>query len=396
MSGPQQHHPQITGTQINYYFHCHRQLWLFSHFIHMEQESDTVFMGKMVHEHSYERENREIDLGPVKLDFFDLSDGVLVEKQDFDAEKDEREHVQKRVVPVEDIDALYCMGEITLNTRLINFLSQRHIAAHFFNYYGFYTGSFIPRDYLVSGKVLVGQVKSYMAGKKRLQLACETIDAAIDNILHNLRYYANRGKALAGIIRDIETGHGQVDSVTDVNRLMTLEGRVRESYYRAWDTIIEGDFKFEQRTRRPPQNMLNALISFGNSMLYTTVLGEVYHTQLNPAVSYLHEPSSRRYSLCLDIAEVFKPFIVDRLIFKLLNQKSLQKKHFEAKLKFCYLNEAGRKIFVKAFDERMKTTVKHRKLGRYVSYKRLIRLECYKLVKAVMDIKKYKAFRLWW
>ena len=171
---------------------------------------------------------------------------------------------------------------------------------------------------------------------------------------------------------------------------------MRAAYYGAWDEIIDADFKFEQRTRRPPQNAVNALISFGNSMMYTTVLGEIYHTQLHPAISFLHEPGARRFSLSLDLAEVFKPFIVDRLIFKLLNQGRIKKKHFDEKLNFCYLTESGRKIFVQAYDERMKTTIKHRSLGRNVSYRRSIRLEAYKLVKHVTGIKPYKAFRMWW
>ncbi len=222
------------------------------------------------------------------------------------------------------------------------------------------------------------------------------ITGAVDNILKNLRYYQNRGKPLQNGIDVIEKERHVMQHVRSVNELMTCEGRMRSSYFQCWDDIIDADFKFEQRTRRPPENAMNALISFGNSMLYTAVLGEIYHTQLNPTVSFLHQPGARRFSLSLDLAEIFKPFIVDRLIFKLLNQGSIKKNHFDEKLNYCYLNESGRKIFVQAFDERMKTTIKHRSLGRNVSYKRLIRLEAYKLVKHVTAIKSYRAFRMWW
>jgi CRISPR-associated exonuclease Cas4 len=69
----------ITGTLINYYFHCHRQLWLFQNNIKCEQESDTVTLGKVIHEFSYEREQKEIEIDELKLDFFDVRDGVLHE-----------------------------------------------------------------------------------------------------------------------------------------------------------------------------------------------------------------------------------------------------------------------------------------------------------------------------
>jgi len=326
----------------------------------------------------------------------EITDDVLVDNADFEAERNEREQVQKRVIPIEDIESIYCFGEMTFNSKLLNFLAQQHIPAHVFNYYGFYNGSFIPRDYLLSGDVLVKQVKFYLETDKRVALAKEMLLGGVDNMLKNMHYYANRGRDLSQPIEIMQKEQRVIQLARTINELMTAEGRLRAAYFSAWDSIIQADFKFEQRSRRPPKNAVNALISFGNSMLYTTVLGEIYHTQLNPTISYLHEPGARRYSLCLDLAEIFKPALVDRMIFSLLNQGQIKKKHFEEKLNFCYLNEAGRKIVVQAYDERMKTTIKHRRLNRNVSYKRLIRLEGYKLIKHISADQVYKAFRMWW
>lgn len=75
-----------------------------------------------------------------------------------------------------------------------------------------------------------------------------------------------------------------------------------------------------QRTKLPPSNEVNAMISFVNSMCYTLCLDMIYHTQLNPTISFLHQPGERRYSLALDLAEIFKPVLADRLIFSLLNK----------------------------------------------------------------------------
>jgi len=131
-------------------------------------------------------------------------------------------------------------------------------------------------------------------------------------------------------------------------------------------------------------------------MVYTTVLGEIYKTQLSPLVSFLHEPGTKRFSLALDLAEIFKPLLADRLIFSMLNRGQLSNKHFTRKGKVCWLSEAGRKVFVRGFDERLSTTIKHKKLGRKVSYRRLIRLECYKLVKHLLGPERYKPFMIWW
>lgn len=89
---------------------------------------------------------------------------------------------------------------------------------------------------------------------------------------------------------------------------MAVEGNAREIYYSAFDIIVDNeDFAFAKRTRRPPQNRLNALISFGNSLLYVTVLGEIYRTHLDPRIGFLHATNFRRFSLNLDVAEIFKP-----------------------------------------------------------------------------------------
>jgi len=304
--------------------------------------------------------------------------------------------IPAKPIPIEDVESLYLMGEIDLNTRLLNFLSQKRIVVHVFNYYGFYTGSYYPRDYLHSGFTLVAQVQHYLNRQLRLDLAREIVDAATYNILKNLQYYQHRERDLSTTIEAVEWERTHIPTANDIPELMAIEGRVRDRYYQAWNDIITADFSFEKRIRRPPDNAINALISFCNMLVYTTALGEIYHTQLHPTISYLHEPGQRRFSLSLDLAEIFKPILADRMIFKLLNQKMLQEKHFDEKLNYCVISEEGRKIILREYDERLNTTIKHRTLGRHVSYRRLIRLECYKLVKHVTGIERYRAFRIWW
>jgi CRISPR-associated protein Cas1 len=98
----------------------------------------------------------------------------------------------------------------------------------------------------------------------------------------------------------------------------------------------------------------------------------------------------------LDLAEIFKPLLIDPLVFSLVNNRRIQEKHFEDLNGMVYLSEEGRKIFLAAFDEKMKTSFKHRKLGRNVTYRYLIRLEAYKLIKHVIGDEPYKPFKAWW
>ncbi len=214
-------------------------------------------------------------------------------------------------------------------------------------------------------------------------------------MLKNLRYYNNRDKDTLGVIERIETLMLQIPFAMEIDTLMGLEGNIRYAYYDAFSVIIT-DFEMGNRSKRPPSNEVNALISFVNSMCYTLCLDAIYHTQLNPTISFLHQPGERRFSLALDIAEIFKPLLADRLIFTLLNKKQVQSSDFDTALNRCLLKESGRKTVVKAWDEKLSETIKHRSLGRAVSYRHLVKLECYKLSKHILGMEEYKPFKAWW
>ena len=142
--------------------------------------------------------------------------------------------------------------------------------------------------------------------------------------------------------------------------------------------------------------MINTLISFVNTMIYTRVLSEIYKTQLNPTVSFLHEPVNIRFSLALDISEIFKPLLGDRLIFSLLNKNQINERSFTESLNFLHLKKEASQIIARELDSRMQTTIKHKELNRDVSYQYLIRLECYKLIKHLIGEKEYEPFKIWW
>jgi CRISP-associated protein Cas1 len=300
-----------------------------------------------------------------------------------------------KYIPVETVDNLYTFGSLDANSALYNFLGKEQVSVHFFDYYEHYTGSFMPKDYLLAGKMLVAQAEAYTKLKKRMLIAQKLVEGAAFNMLKNLRYYNNREKDTQGPISRIEELMLHIPFANDVETLMGIEGNIRMSYYEAFDVIIS-DFEMGNRTKRPPSNEVNALISFTNSLCYTLCLDMIYHTQLNPTISFLHEPGERRYSLALDLAEIFKPILADRLIFSLLNKKQIKADDFDTRLNRCLLKDVGRKTVVRLWDEKLNETIKHRSLGRSVSYKHLVKLECYKLVKHILGMEEYKPFKAWW
>lgn len=299
----------------------------------------------------------------------------------------------KKAIPIEDIKSINVLGEVDFNTKLLIFVSQHGIPLHFYNYYGYYIGSFYPRELLSSGFLLVKQVQYYLDIEKRIEIAKEIVRTALHNILVNLKRYSTYGKVPTEVTQKVVNALAQLVNVDNIPEIMSIEGHIRKIYYSSWNFFLRDDFDIEKRTKQPPENEVNALISFGNSLLYATILTEIYHTQLNPTISYLHEPGERRFSLALDLSEIFKPVIVDHVIFNLINNRIIKHSDFLKEMNGMYLNENGKRLFLEAYQNKLNTTIRHTTLKKHVSYQRLLRLECYKLIRHLLGEERYKGFK---
>lgn len=329
----------------------------------------------------------------MKENYYITTDGSLVRKENTIYFENA---VQKVPIPINKIYSIYAYGRLSFSSGAIDYLAKSKIPVHFFNYYGFYEGTFYPRETLLSGEVLVRQAEKYLNPNSRSKIAARFVLGASKNILRNLSYYRNSGYELSSYTVNIEKLLNELNEKAPIPNIMNLEGRIRNEYYNALDEILPERFQLKRRERRPPGNNMNSLVSFGNSLIYSTVLSEIYQTQLNPTISFLHEPSERRFSLSLDVSEIFKPIIVDRVIFKLVNKKMLSDDDFRSDMGGVFLNEKGKKIFIQEYNGKLNSTIRHRGLNRNVSYRTLIRLELYKLIKHIIDEKEYTPLVLWW
>ena len=298
-----------------------------------------------------------------------------------------------RKFPIKAIDSIYLLGEVSLNTKLLNYLAKEQIPVFFFGYYGNFTGVFYPhKKNDVSGKVLVKQVEHYLDNTKRLIIAEEIIDGSLHNMRKTLMQYGLKREA-----ERIKDFRETLYNVKDITHLLSTEANARKYYYQQLNLIIKDvAYHFSIRTKQPPMDYINCLISFGNSLLYNTTLSEIYKTKLEPLISFLHEPFDNRYSLQLDITEIFKPLIVDRVIFTLINKRIIDNSCFEKSEKGCYLNRKGREKFIREYDSKLQQSLDYPKLDRKVSYRYLLRLECYNLISHLIEDKRYKSFKIYW
>lgn len=300
--------------------------------------------------------------------------------------------------PIENLSEIKVFGEISINKRLLEFLSKNSLPIHFYNHHGFYVGSYYPYEHNTNGLTIVKQVEHYLDEEKRINLAKKFVEGAMKNILKIVGYYERRNELKKTYSEKMEEMVKKINEITSINGLMALEGNFRELYYNFLDNfvLIDENFRIETREKRPPTNYMNTLISFGNSLMYSTVLTYIYQTPLDPRIGYLHSTNFRRFSLNLDISEIFKPIIVDRSILNLVNKKTISEKHFKKIPGGIHLNDEGKKAFIQNYEDHLNTTIIHKTLKRNITYKSLIKHEAYKILKHLLGEREYSPFVMRW
>lgn len=299
-------------------------------------------------------------------------------------------------LPVESVDSLYLHGQIDFNTRALGLLNDHNVPLHVFGWKDYYRGSYLPKRGQVSGNTVVDQVRAYDDLERRLPIGHDIIEASIHNMRGNLRYYDGRRGDFSGAVDELEELKQSVSSTTDINELRSVEGNARKIYYRCFDRILRDPFTLSKREYNPPTNEANAAISFLNSMVYTTSVSAIRKTALDPTVGYVHEPGERRFTLSLDIADIFKPILADRVLFRLVNRQQLSVGDFEDELEGCLLTEDGRMTVLEEYEKTLDETIEHPRLNRKVSFKTLVQTDVYSLKKHVLTGETYHATERWW
>lgn len=322
---------------------------------------------------------------------FDIvSDGILKQKDAsllFDT--DDRD----TVIPVATANTINVFSNVIFDSGSLHSALKNGININIFDRNGVRIGSILPTRPLSSAKTTHEQLRAYYSNERREYYAKEFLSASIHNTLLNIRYYnkQNRDPHLEASIKKLERKRAEIQKEPLYDLLLT-EAHCREIYYSCFDTFLKREgFVFEKRTRRPSQNEVNALLNFGNSVLYNLLACEIEKSPLDIRVGFLHATNTRYTSLNLDVAEIFKPLIVDRTVFTLINKGTITLDMFGRDGDAVYLGRDAKHIFLKAFYEKLDTVITNKDVR--MSYNTVIAGEVRKLVHSFRDDEKYKAFR---
>ena len=305
----------------------------------------------------------------------------------------------KKALKIENLSNIYVMNKVSFTYNALKLLLDRNISIHFFydskkKGITYYLGSLLPRRKYPSGIMTIKQVLAYLDKNRRKDIALEIIDATRYNMIKVLEKHESARNEVE-MLRNFNV-HKRFEEVYDENKdlgnvLRGIEGEVWDIFYNAISKVLKR-FGFDKRTKRPPKNETNCLISFMNTLLYTHVLSEINKTHLDPTISFLHEPRTARYSLALDFSENFKPIITFRNLIRLINQDIIKENHFKKGLEGILLNEKGKKIVIEHFEKRLDKTIKIKGFGKR-SLRFFIKKQAYNLERAILEDINFRAFR---
>lgn len=322
-----------------------------------------------------------------------IDDGIL-DRKDFTFlfENEER----KLFIPAESCSSINVYADAGLTSSFLKYINERGLCVNIFDRFGYFVGSFHSESHNKKSQMMLKQLEIYANPKARREIAVLIETASLHNQQENLRYYHKHrdSSVLSDAILSISGCIDDIKKCESIEKMMLIEARARQRYYRCFDEMInDANFQFEKRSKRPPLNPVNALIGFGNGFLYRRIANEIYKTALDTRIGFLHAANERSESLNLDIAEIFKPIIVDRAIFTAIHNKQLDaREHFtEIEGGGIYLNKTGKGIFIRMLEEKLHSKLKVK--GEPMTYDRIIREEIRKLARHVEKGESYKPFK---
>lgn len=281
-------------------------------------------------------------------------------------------------IPIQQIDQIICFGEVTFNKRTLVLLNRNRVTIMFFDFYGNYIGRYCPKEYS-DGKILMEQVKAYNDLGQRAYISRKIIQASVHNEMSLLKYYSKKGRNLDSQIEGLQRCLDKIVDKKDIASLLLIEAQAKQFYYQSFDVILNGSvYIFEKRSKNPPTNEINAMLSYGYSLLYAHYLSVLCRSSLNPQISFIHSLNKSYDSLKYDLADITKSVIVDRMVIRMVRKKQVNPLMFDKKENGrCYLNKNGVIYFVKEFDNQLNKTIQINK--KVYSYKSLISREVHLL-----------------
>lgn len=217
----------------------------------------------------------------------------------------------------------------------------------------------------------------------------------------------------AEILRRHQRNHPECDLSSEVTQLAALnqrashrqtldslrgiEGQAAVVYFQGFARLLRRNFNFKKRSRRPPTDPVNSLLSFGYTLLYNEAISALVAVGFDPYMGFYHKVNYGRCSLALDLMEEMRPAIADRLAINLVNLEIIKPEDFQiADNQGTYLSSEGRKRFLREYERMMIAEFANRRTNERTSFRRALHEQALAMQRAVIKRVAYEVFQGWY
>ncbi len=310
----------------------------------------------------------------------------------------------KLVVPMHHLEGIVCFGRVSMSTALMAEAADRDLTISFFTEHGRFQSRVVSA---VSGNVLLRREQYRRADQPEncLRIARSIVAAKIQNSRVNLLRggresdVSSESESLKSAATHLANSLDRLSRAESLDSVRGCEGDAARAYFESFNGLIRqnrDEFSMDQRTRRPPLDPLNAMLSFIYSVLTHDMAGALESVGLDPAVGFLHVDRPGRLSLALDLLEEFRALLADRLVLSLINLRQVRAKGFETQPGGAVqMDAATRKTLLTALTQRKRDEVTHPVLGEKVSIGLLPHIQARLLARHIRgDLEDYPALVL--
>jgi CRISP-associated protein Cas1 len=309
-------------------------------------------------------------------------------------------------VPLNKVDEVIVLGEITLTASALHLLLERDVEITFLGRYGQFKGRLSP-PFSKNSLLRLAQYRAHQDMGKRCQLARRFVmgklanqrtllqryqhrqsdvemKRVIEQIAVQLRQLSDLALDRISIPQKVASGDNRI-AATPLEAILGMEGAGSAAYFSCFGKLLSDpeQWPFPGRVKRPPTDPVNALLSFGYSLLTNKVASAVQLVGFDHFVGYLHSSFYGRPALALDLVEEFRPIIVDSVVLTMLNKRMLTLNDFVVEVGAYRLKDERRKSFFTQFEERLNEELVHPLFGYKVTYRRCLELQTRLLAKAL-------------
>jgi CRISPR-associated protein Cas1 len=286
-------------------------------------------------------------------------------------------------IPLIKVSQVVMFGRVTVTAATVASLMEHGVGLCYLSEHGRYVGRLEPH-FSKNSLLRVDQWRAAFDEQRKLAIARQFVQGKLEN-MRVMLLRANRELERPEVVRAIDgikDAQRRAQECRDLDVLRGHEGEGSAAYFAVFGHLIKQDLSFPGRIRRPPTDPVNAMLSFGYTLLYNDLHSACNIVGFDPYVGYLHADRYGRANLPLDLMEEFRPLIVDSIVLTCVNKRIIQKDDFVVELGSAHrLKDEARRRFLRQYEERKTTEFKHPIFGYRMTYQRSFELQARLLAK---------------